>query len=136
MYFLFSHQTIVTPVMKTYFDYDDFGNSVLYLLGGIELLLVSLLMTIISRRVSDRSFIFVGLVLNIVTYVWMLIVMPRFEKGNRANIPYFGVGVVLDLASIPIILDIGISLATKLVKDEVQGFATGVRRLFGKYVER
>ena len=119
--------------MKTYFNYDDFGNSVLYLLGGVELLIVSVLMTIVSRRVSDRSFIFAGLILNIVTYVWMLMFMPRFQPGDRRNLPYFGVGVVLDLASIPIILDIGVSLATKLVKDEVQGFATGVRRLFGKY---
>ena len=51
---------------------------------------------------------------------------------DRSNLPYFVVGTVLDLASVSIILDIGLALLTKLVKDKVQGFATGVRRFIGK----
>lgn len=66
------------------------------------------------------------------TLVYFLALLPRFEPGDRGNLPTFGVAVALDLASISVILDISIALVTKLVKDEVQGFATGVRRFFSK----
>ena len=41
-------------MMRTYFDYGDFENSILYLLGGVELVFVAAGMAIISRRISDR----------------------------------------------------------------------------------
>ena len=60
--------------------------------------------------------------------------VPRFSPGDISNLPVFAVAVALDLASISIILDISMALITKLVRDEVQGFATGVRRFFSKSV--
>ncbi len=41
-------------MMSTYFNYGDFENSILYLLGGIELVFVSIAITWISGRVQDR----------------------------------------------------------------------------------
>ena len=52
--FFFCLQAMVTPLMKIYFDYGDFENSLLYLGGGIELMIVTILMTLISRKLSDR----------------------------------------------------------------------------------
>ena len=74
-----------------------------------------------------------SLTLSLTSGCWLS--WPGLKNENHGNIPYFGDGVILYLASIPIILlDIGVSLATKLVKDEVQGFAAEMWRLFGKYV--
>lgn len=121
-------EAVLTPMMMTFFNYSDFENSILYLLGGLELLVVSILMAIISKKVSDRSFIAFGIFISIATYVWMLIFIPRFQPGDRSNLVLFGVGFILDLIGIPILLDIALSLLTKLVRDEVQGLATGIRR--------
>ena len=40
----------------------------------------------------------------------------------------FSIGTVLDLASIPILLDISLALFSKLLSDDVQGFGHAVRR--------
>ena len=106
-----------------------------------------------SKRVADRILVLVGVGIGVLTYVWMLAVIPRFMPStirirrtppfsrflndifsldDRSNLPFFGVAIFLDLVSIPIMLDISMSLLTKLVSDEVQGFATGVRRFFAK----
>jgi hypothetical protein len=123
---------MVTPLMYTYFGYDDFGNSLLYLFGGIELLFVSIFIAAVSMRVSDRSFILVGIVANVVFYAFNLCIVPIYDKKDRSALPFFGVGVAIDLFSISIILDITMSLVTKIVSNEVQGFASAVRRFFAK----
>merc|ERR1712086_1113430 len=55
-------ETIVTPMMRTYFDYDDFANSILYLSGGGVLILVFIALTFASKKFTDRSLIFFGLI--------------------------------------------------------------------------
>ena len=47
-------ETIVTPMMKEYFDYGDFANSILYLSGGGLLILVFIVLTLLSKKFSDR----------------------------------------------------------------------------------
>ena len=123
---------MVTPLMYNYFGYDDFGNSLLYLFGGLELVFVSILVAYVSSRVSDRSFILVGVVVNIMFYLLNIAFIPLYQQGRDVGLPYFGVSVAIDLFSISIILDVSTSLITKLVSNEVQGVTTAVRRLFAK----
>ena len=123
---------MVTPLMYDYFGYDDFGNSLLYLFGGLELVFVSIFVAYISTRVSDRSFILVGVIINVFFYAFNLAVIPLYQRGRAAGLPYFGVAVAIDLFSISIILDVSTALMTKLVSNEVQGVTTAVRRLFAK----
>ncbi len=121
-------ETILTPMTRTFFNYGDFENSIIYLAGGGELVVVSLAMAWISKRVEDRKFVAFGVALHFITLLFFLTLIPSFEPGDRGNLPVFATAVALDLASISIILDIALALATKLLRDEVQGFATGVRR--------
>jgi len=46
---------------------------------------------------------------------------------------YFAVGTALDLASIPILLDISLALFSKLLSDDVQGFGHAVRRFLSSF---
>ena len=126
-------ETIVTPMMKEYFNYDDFANSILYLSGGGLLILVFIALTLLSKKFSDRSMILVGLIMNIVTYIWFICTVPHYKPGDRSNLWSFAVGTVLDLVSIPILLDIGLSLYSKLLSDDVQGFGHAVRRFIASF---
>ena len=123
---------MVTPLMFNYFGYDDFGNSLLYLFGGLELVFVSILVAYVSTRVSDRSFIMVGVVVNIMFYVLNIAFVPLYQQGRDVGLPYFGFSVAIDLFSISVMLDVSTSLITKLVSNDVQGVATAVRRFFAK----
>ena len=115
-----SLEAIVPPVMQTYFDYGDQENSILYLLAGIELILVFLVLNLASRCLSDRGLISAGLLLMLTAMTWLTATMPRFGPSDRSNIPYFAVGVVLDLAGIPTVCDIGLSLYSKLLPSNMQ----------------
>ena len=115
-----SLEAIVPPVMQTYFDYGDQENSILYLLAGIELILVFLVLNLASRCLSDRVLISAGLLLMLTAMTWLSATLPRFGPSDRSNIPYFAVGVVLDLAGIPTVCDIGLSLYSKLLPSNMQ----------------
>ena len=115
-------ESIVPPVMQKYFDYGDQANSILYLLCGIELIIVFLVLSAASKKflVPDRNIIVAGLVLMLTALVWMVATLPRFSLSDRSNLPYFAVGVIIDLAGIPTVCDIGLSLYSKLLPDNMQ----------------
>ena len=115
-----SLEAIVPPVMQTYFDYGDQENSVLYLLAGMELILVFVVLNLSSRCLSDRVLISAGLLLMLTAMTWLTASLPRFKPSDRSNIPYFAVGVILDLAGIPTVCDIGLSLYSKLLPSNMQ----------------
>ena len=74
-------ETVVTPMMRTFFDYGDFENSILYLSGGGVLIIVFIALTLASKRIQDRVLIFFGLILNIITYIWFLSTVPYYKPG-------------------------------------------------------
>jgi len=122
-------ESSVPPIMQKYFDYGDQANSILYLLAGVQLIIVFLILNISSRYISDRILISLGLVLMVSALSWLLATLPTFQPSDRSNLPYFAVGVILDLAGIPTVCDIGLSLYSKLMPDSMQGVGHGVRRL-------
>eukprot|EP00092_Neocalanus_flemingeri_P003893 GFUD01004190.1.p1 GENE.GFUD01004190.1~~GFUD01004190.1.p1 ORF type:complete len:678 (-),score=158.14 GFUD01004190.1:36-1901(-) len=125
-------ESSVPPIMQEYFDYGDMANSILYLLAGVELIVVFSLLSIASKRVSDKRLISVGLLLMLVALSWLVATLPTFTPSTRSNLPYFAVGVVLDLAGIPTVCDIGLSLYSKLLPDSMQGLGHGVRRFISQ----
>jgi len=123
-----SLEAVVPPVMQLYFDYGDKANSLLYLCAGLELIVVFLVLTLASRYISDRSLIAAGLLVMVVALSWLTATLPSFQYHDRSNLPYFAVGVGLDLLGIPMVCDIGIALYSKILPDRVQGLGHGVRR--------
>jgi len=125
-------ESSVPPIMQKYFDYGDQANSVLYLLAGVELIVIFVILSIASKRVSDKFLISIGLLLMLVAITWLLGTLPSFNPSTRSNLPYFAVGVILDLAGIPTVCDIGLSLYSKLLPNSMQGLGHGVRRFISQ----
>ena len=125
-------ESSVPPIMQKFFDYGDQANSVLYLLAGLELIVIFVMLTVASKRVSDKKLISLGILLMLVALSWLLATLPRFSPSNRDNLPYFAVGVLLDLAGIPTVCDIGLALYSKLLPDHMQGLGHGVRRFISQ----
>jgi len=123
-----SLESVVPPVMQHFFRYGDFEISVFYLCCGVELICVFIILTIVSKCVSDRFLVVSGLVVMVAALSWLTATLPKWHKGDRDNLPYFGVGVFLDLLGIPMVCDIGIALYSKLLPDRVQGVGHAVRR--------
>ena len=108
---------MVPPVMQLYFDFGDLANSLLYLGCGLQLILVFLLLSAASKAgalhencglgtssrntfqgASDRNLISCGLVTMVGALVWLMCTLPSFSHHNPANLPFFVVGVAIDLA--------------------------------------
>ena len=113
-------ESSVPPIMEKFFSYGDQANSILYLVAGVELIIVFAVLNISSRRISDRVLISVGMILMLVALTWLAATLPRFGLADRSNLPFFTVGVILDLAGIPTVCDIGLSLYSKLLPDNMQ----------------
>jgi len=125
-------ESSVPPIMQKYFDYGDQANSILYLLAGVELIIVFAILSVASKRVSDKLLISIGVLLMLVAISWLMATLPNFTPSTRSNLPYFAVGVVLDLAGIPTVCDIGLSLYSKLLPNSMQGLGHGVRRFISQ----
>ena len=113
-------ESTVPPIMEKYFDYGDQANSILYLLAGVQLIIVFGILNMTSRYISDRVLISVGILLMMSALTWLVVTLPTFHTSDRSNLPYFAVGVILDLAGIPTVCDIGLSLYSKLTPDSMQ----------------
>jgi len=123
-------EAVVPPVMQLYFDFGDLANSLLYLGCGLQLILVFLLLSAASKAgASDRNLISCGLVTMVGALVWLMCTLPSFSHHNPANLPFFVVGVAIDLAGIPTVCDIALALYSKLLPDKVQGAGQAFRRL-------
>jgi len=123
-------EAVVPPVMQLYFDFGDLANSLLYLGCGLQLILVFLILSAASKAgASDRTLIGCGLVIMIGALVWLMSTLPSFAHHTPANLPYFVVGVFIDLAGIPTVCDVALALYSKLLPDRVQGAGQAFRRL-------
>merc|ERR1719357_1488655 len=123
-------EAVVPPVMQHYFDFGDLANSLLYLGCGLQLILVFLSLSAASKAgVSDRTLIGIGLFTMVGALSWLMSTLPSFTPHTPANLPYFVVGVAIDLAGIPTVCDIALALYSKLLPDRVQGAGQAFRRL-------
>ena len=67
--------------MQDYFGYGMYENSLVYMAGGLEALVVFFAVAIISRHVRDTTLQLVGWVLILAAQVWLLVVIPTFKTG-------------------------------------------------------
>jgi len=123
-------EAVVPPVMQLFFDFGDLANSLLYLGCGLQLILVFLLLSAASKAgASDRNLISCGLLTMVGALVWLMCTLPSFSHHTPANLPFFVVGVAIDLAGIPTVCDVALALYSKLLPDRVQGAGQAFRRL-------
>jgi len=125
-------EAIVPPVMNTIFKFDDTANSYLYLAAAAQFVVMFGVLAAVSRCVSDRALVRLGLCLSVVALIWHTCTIPRFKIGDRSQFKYFGIGVFLQLLGCPVVAEIGLALYSKLLPENVQGFGHGVRRFFSQ----
>ncbi len=127
-----SLETLLTPLTKDYFDWTDAQNSILYAVCGVEIMLVFILLSIISKKVSERILMVIGLIGNLSTLIILIIWLPVAIPGSKTLQDYllFGIPVFFNVFSLPLIVLPTISLLSKVTDIKSQGLTQGLRSVF------
>lgn len=126
-----SFETIVTPLTQKLFSFGAYENSLLFLCCGLEILLSFLAVAALSKRFEDRQLILVGTILLTFAMAWFLYFVPQSIPGDQISLYYFAVGIFLDLLGISMLIACSVSLFSKLIGKDCQGFGQGLRRSWG-----
>ena len=94
-----------------------------------ELITVYYILSIVSNYVTDRCLVSIGLVMMIVSLFWMAAIIPAMDESQRKTLPFFAIGAMIELMGISIICNVGLSLYSKLIPNNMQGFSHAARRL-------
>uniref|UniRef100_A0A8C6SEJ1 Si:ch211-38m6.6 n=1 Tax=Neogobius melanostomus TaxID=47308 RepID=A0A8C6SEJ1_9GOBI len=124
-------ETMVTPMTQQYFSFGELGNSLMYSLCGVEVILGFFFVRWLSRSVSDRAMLAIGLFICSVACIWCLIFLCEPRGGYGWELSAFIVGVFLQLLGLPFVAVSQVSLFSKVTAEKTQGFSQGVRRSVG-----
>ncbi|XP_061695557.1 major facilitator superfamily domain-containing protein 8 [Syngnathoides biaculeatus] len=124
-------ETMVTPLTQRYFSFDELGNSVMYSLCGVEVILGFLFVRWLSGKVADRAVLAVGLVICCTACIWCLLFLCNLRGSYEWKLSVFIVGVFLQLLGLPFVAVSQVSLFSKVTAEKTQGFSQGVRRSVG-----
>ncbi|XP_029136035.2 major facilitator superfamily domain-containing protein 8 [Labrus bergylta] len=124
-------ETMVTPLTQRYFGFDELGNSLMYSLCGVEVILGFFFVRWLSKKVADRVVLAVGLVICCTACIWCLVFLCNPRGGYRWELSAFIIGVFLQLLGLPFVAVSQVSLFSKVTAEKTQGFSQGVRRSVG-----
>ncbi|CAI5641762.1 major facilitator superfamily domain-containing protein 8 isoform X1 [Oreochromis niloticus] len=124
-------ETMVTPLTQRYFNFGELGNSLMYSLCGVEVILGFFFVRWLSRKVADRAVLAVGLVICCTACIWCLIFLCKPRGGYGWELSAFIIGVFLQLLGLPFVAVSQVSLFSKVTAEKTQGFSQGVRRSVG-----
>ncbi|KAM4604606.1 major facilitator superfamily domain-containing protein 8 [Polymixia lowei] len=124
-------ETMVTPLTQRYFGFGELGNSLMYGLCGVEVILGFFFVRWLSGKVADRAVLAVGLVICCSACIWCLIFLTKPRGGVRWELTVFIIGVFLQLLGLPFVAVSQVSLFSKVTAEKTQGFSQGVRRSVG-----
>lgn len=123
-------ETALTPMTLMFFNWGGFENSILYCVCGVTLILALVVLSFLSKRISDRVFLITGLFGLIIVYVTFLIYVIELNRvGGTPDwlFPVFCVDVLLLLITIPFAWIPQASLFSKVTSKESQAFNQGIR---------
>ncbi|XP_036452999.1 major facilitator superfamily domain-containing protein 8 [Colossoma macropomum] len=124
-------ETMVTPLTQRYFGFGELGNSVMYSLCGVEVIVGFFLVRWLSRVLEDRAVLAVGLLICCGACVWCIIFLASPQGGFAVELTEFIIGVFLQLLGLPFVAVSQVSLFSKVTAEKTQGFSQGVRRSVG-----
>ncbi|KAM9789566.1 major facilitator superfamily domain-containing protein 8 [Neosynchiropus ocellatus] len=124
-------ETMVTPLTQRYFNFEELGNSLMYSLCGVEVILGFFFVRWLSGKVSDRAMLAVGLVICCTACIWCLIFLCNLRGAYAWELTAFIIGVFLQLLGLPFVAVSQVSLFSKVTAEKTQGFSQGVRRSVG-----
>ncbi|XP_067659424.1 uncharacterized protein [Haliotis asinina] len=122
-------ETMLTPLTDKLLHWNELQNSFLYCGAGVEIILIFVLTSWLSRKLEDRYLIAIGGFILTVSNVWYLYFLPSCTPDNPGwTLPGFIVGTIFDVAGLPFLMVCGVSLYSKLTRRETQGLSQGIRR--------
>ncbi|KAJ4936262.1 hypothetical protein JOQ06_000861 [Pogonophryne albipinna] len=124
-------ETMVTPLTQRHFSFGELGNSLMYGLCGVEVILGFFFVRWLSRRVEDRAVLGLGLIICCTACIWCLIFLCDPRGGYEWELTAFIIGVFLQLLGLPFVAVSQVSLFSKVTAEKTQGFSQGVRRSVG-----
>ncbi|KAF7654636.1 hypothetical protein LDENG_00067050 [Lucifuga dentata] len=124
-------ETMVTPLTQRSFGFGELGNSLMYSLCGVEVILGFFLVRWLSSKVADRAVLAVGLVICCTACIWCLIFLTKPRGGYAWELTAFIIGVFLQLLGLPFVAVSQVSLFSKVTAEKTQGFSQGIRRSVG-----
>lgn len=126
-----SIETFLTPFTKDYYGWNETGNSILYSVCGVEIMLVFVMLTLITSKISDRLLMVIGLLGNLSTLLFLTIWLPNAVPSHRIkDILLFAIPAFIQVFSLPLIVLPTISLLSKVTSIKNQGFTQGLRSVF------
>ncbi|KAK1879787.1 Major facilitator superfamily domain containing protein 8 [Dissostichus eleginoides] len=124
-------ETMVTPLTQRHFSFGELGNSLMYGLCGVEVILGFFFVRWLSRRVEDRAVLGLGLIICCTACIWCLVFLCDPRGGYEWELTAFIIGVFLQLLGLPFVAVSQVSLFSKVTAEKTQGFSQGVRRSVG-----
>jgi len=123
-------EAMITPITKQFFNWSDTENSILYAGAGLEILLVFLLLSFLTKKISDRALLVIGLAGNLITLVYLFFYLPHAVVGRTEikDILAFILPLMGNVFSLPFIAIGSISALSKITRKETQGLTQGIRR--------
>lgn len=79
---------MVTPLTQHHFSFGELGNSLMYSLCGVEVILGFFFVRWLSRKVADRAVLAVGLVICCTACIWCLIFLCDPRGANLSGKTY------------------------------------------------
>uniref|UniRef100_A0A672HFF9 Major facilitator superfamily domain-containing protein 8-like n=1 Tax=Salarias fasciatus TaxID=181472 RepID=A0A672HFF9_SALFA len=117
--------------VRRYFGFGELGNSLMYSLCGVEVVLGFVLVRWLSGRVADRAVLAAGLLICCAACIWCLVFLCSPRGGYGWELSAFAIGVFLQLLGLPFVAVSQVSLFSKVTAEKTQGFSQGVRRSVG-----
>lgn len=126
-----SIETFLTPFTKDYYGWNETGNSILYSVCGVEIMLVFLMLTLITSKISDRLLMVIGLLGNLSTLIFLTFWLPHAVPSHEIkDILLFAIPTFIQVFSLPLIVLPTISLLSKVTSLKSQGLTQGLRSVF------
>ena len=124
-------ETIVTPFTKEMFNWNEFENSLLFGIAGVEIIIVYIIVKILTKYLADRLLLFIGFVCFIISLTIGIVCLSSLRVNEAEKyLPAFILFIIIDLIALPFISVASTSLLTKLITKNLQGQTQGVQRAF------
>ncbi len=90
-------------------------------------MVIFVVLSFVSKKVSDRLQMLIGTVINLLTLIYLIVYLPRVTKNNIGYVEFL-VPCFFNVFSLPLIVLSSISLLSKVTSLESQGMTQGIRR--------
>ncbi|CAG0904222.1 unnamed protein product [Darwinula stevensoni] len=122
-------ETIIPPIMQTYYGLGTRANSFLFLLVGGEAMISYAFVIVMRNRLLDRTLILLGNLLVVIALI-SLMITTRFQESHPDQVfPFFIVSCSLVFLGVPMSSVFSLTLGSKLVRPNCQGKMQALRRV-------